>query len=123
MLTVPTTDPAPSVRTRALTPPSTDTQSTIIKKRTPLRMKTSEPDSKRPDRIPQPQQALLPDNIGKYVICNAEAVTRIGWTEFVRRRRGREDFASLLEAKNPASRLLQQYKHHGAPVVLMTGEW
>ena len=37
--------------------------------------------------------------------------------------RGRGDFASLLEVKHPERRLLQQYKHRGAPVVLMTGEW
>ena len=43
--------------------------------------------------------------------------------EFVRRRRGRGDFASLFEAKHPSWRLLWQYKHRGAPVVLMTGEW
>ena len=61
--------------------------------------------------------------IGKYVFRNAEAVTRLGWTEFVRRQWGRGDFASLLEVKHPARRLLRQYKHRGAPVVLMTGEW
>ena len=121
MLPVPTTKPAPSVRTRAHTMPSTETPSTT-KKRTPLRRKTAEPDTRRPARIPRPQQALLPDNIGKYVVCDAEEVTRLGWTEFVRRQRGRGDFASLSEVKHPARCLLQQYKHRGAPVVLMSGE-
>ena len=83
MLPVPTTNPTLFVRTRALTTPSTNTQSNT-KKQTPLRKKTSEPDAKRPARIPHPQQALLTDEIGKYVVRNAEAVTRIGLTEFVR---------------------------------------
>ena len=123
MLPVPTTNPAPYVRTCALTTPSTDTQPTSIKKRTSLRMMTSEPDAKRPARIPWPQQALLPDDIGKYVVRGLEAVTRIGWTEFVRWRQGHRDFSSLSEVKHPERRLLRQYKHRGAPVVLMTGEW
>ena len=123
MLLVPTTNPALSVRTRALATPSTNTQSTTIKKRTSLRMKTSEPDDKRPARIPRLQQALLPDDIGKYVVREAEAVTRIGWTEFVRQRRGRGGFASLSEVNHPAWRLLRQYKHRDAPVMLMTGGW
>ena len=77
MLPVPTTNPAPSVRTRALATPSTNTPPNT-KNRTPLRRKTLEPYAKRPARIPRPQQALLPDDIGKYVVRNAEEVTRIG---------------------------------------------
>ena len=65
----------------------------------------------------------MPDDIGKYVVRDAEEVTRIGWTEFVHRRRGRGYFATLLEVKHPARRLLRQYKHRGVPVVLMTGKW
>ena len=75
MLPVPTTNPAPSERMRALITPSTKTPST--KKQTPLPRKTAEPDAKRPTRITQPQKALLPDNIGKYVVSNEEEVTRI----------------------------------------------
>ena len=37
-------------------------------------------------------------------------------------RRGRRDFASLSEVKHLARSLLRQYKHHGAPVVMMTGK-
>ena len=121
MLPVPTTNPAPSVRTRALTTPSPNTPPN--KKRTHPRRKTLEPDAKRPAWIPQPQQARLPDDIGKNGVSNAKEVTRLGWTEFVRRQRGREYFASLLEVRHPARRLLRQYKHRGAPLVLMTGSW
>ena len=38
------------------------------------------------------------------------------------RQRGRGYFSSLSEVDHPARRLLRQYKHHGAPVVLMTGK-
>ena len=111
------------MRALALTTSSTDMESTTIKKRPTLRMKTSELNAKRLTRIPWPQQAVLSDDIGKYVVCDAEAVTRLGWTEFVRQRRGRGDFAYLSEVEHPVRRLLRQCKHRGAPVVLMTGEW
>ena len=48
---------------------------------------------------------------------------RHGWTEFVRRRRGRGEFADLSAVKHPARRLLRQYKHRGAPVILSAGRW
>ena len=114
--------PALSMRTRALTTPFTNTQSTTIKERTPLQMNTSDPYAKRPTCSHRMQQAMLPNGIGKYVIRDAESVTRLGWTEFVRWRQGGGDFASLSEVNHPARRLLRQYKHCGAPVVLMTGE-
>ena len=85
-----------------------------------MRMKTSEPDAKRPAQISRPQQVKLPDDIGKYVVRNAEEVTRLSWTEFVRWRRGRGYFASLSGVEHPARRLLRKYKNHGAPVMLMT---
>ena len=68
-------------------------------------------------------QASLPDNIGKYVARNAKEVERLGWAEFVRRRQGRGDFASLTDVEHPERRLLRQYKHRGAPVVLASGSW
>ena len=123
MLPVLTTNPAPSIRTRGLTTPSPNTQLTTTKKRQLLWMKTSEPHAKRPTRIPRPQQAKLPDDIGKYAVRNADKVTRIGCTEFVCWRRGRGDFASLSEVEHLARHLLRQYKHRGAPVVLMMGVW
>ena len=122
MLPVPTTKPAPSVRTRTLATLSTDTRPST-KKRTPPRRETSEPEAKRPARIHRPQQAMLPDDIGKYIVRDAKEVTRLSWTDFIRRQQGRGDFASLLEVKHPARRLLRQYKHCGAPVLLITGEW
>ena len=123
VLPVPTTNPAPSVRTRAHTTPSPDTQSTTTKKWQPLGMKTLEPDTKRPTQIPRPQQVNMLDDIGKYVVRNAEEVTRLGWTEFVHLRWESGDFASLSEVEHQARRLLHQYKHCGAPVMMMTGEW
>ena len=91
MLPLPTTNPAPPVRMRALATPSTKIPPTT-KKRTPLWRKTSEPDAKQTARIPWLQQDLLPDDIGKYVVRDTEEVTRLGWTEFVCQRQGRGDF-------------------------------
>ena len=124
MLPVPITNSAPSTRTRANTTPSPSTQSvTMIQKRQPTRMKTLEPDAKRPTQIPWPYQVKLPYDIGMYVARDAEEATRLGWTEFVRWRRGRGDFASLSAVEHLARHLLRKCKHRGAPVVVMTGEW
>ena len=78
---------------------------------------------KRPIRIPRLQQVKLADDIGKYISSNAEEVTWLCWTEFVRLQRMREDFASLSAVDHPAQRLSRQYKHRSAPVVLMMGKW
>ena len=123
MFPVMTKNPAPSLRMRAHTTTSPDTQLTTTKRQQLTRMKNSEPDAKRPTQIPQLQQVKLPDDIGKYVIRNTEEVTWLGWTEFLRRQWGCGDLASLSEVYHSARSLLRQYKHHGAPVVLMMGEW
>ena len=104
MLPVLTTNTTRSVRTRAFVTPSTSTPPN--NKRKPPWRKTSEPDAKRLARIPRPQQARLPYNIGKYVVGDAKEVTRLGWTEFIRWRQGRGDFTSLSEVRHPARRLL-----------------
>ena len=92
-------------------------------KRPQPRRTTSEPAVKRPTRIPRPTQATLLDDIGKYVARDAKEVQRLGWAEFVQRRRGCGDFSSLANVQHPVRRLLRKYKHRGAPVVLMSGSW
>ena len=89
MLPVTTTNPALSVMTRAPTTPSPNIQSSTTNKRQPTWMKTSDLDTKRPTQISWPKQVNMPDDIGKYIVCDTEEVTRIDWTEFVRWRRGR----------------------------------
>ena len=108
---------------RATTTPSPNTQSvTTTQKRQLTRMKTLDPDVKRPTQIFRPQQVKLPNDIGKYVARDAEEVTQLGWTEFVCWRQGRGYVASLSMVEHPVRRLLWQYKHRDAPVVLMIGE-
>ena len=104
MLLEPTTNPQLSVRAQALTNPSPNTLPN--KNRMHPRKKTLKLEAKRPAHIPRPHHALLPDDIGKYIVCDAEAVIRIGWTQSVRRRCGRGYFAFLLKVKHPARRLL-----------------
>lgn len=48
---------------------------------------------------------------------------RLGWTEFVKHKRPSDDFGSLHDLHHPARRLLRQYKHRGAPVVLHSSAW
>ena len=118
LIPVPPKNPAPSLRTRALT-----TLSPMPPKKRPQPRRITEPDAKRPTRITWPTQAKLPDDIGKYVARDVREVQRLGWVEFMRRRQGRGDFASLADMKHPARRLLWQYKHRRAPVVLSSGSW
>jgi hypothetical protein len=48
---------------------------------------------------------------------------QLGWTDFVKGRRKRGDFADVSTLPHPASRLLKHYKTHGAPVKFSTGAW
>ena len=50
-------------------------------------------------------------------------LSRLGWQEFVRLRRGRGDIASLDAIKHPARRLLSLLKSRGAPVKFSTPPW
>ena len=50
-------------------------------------------------------------------------MTLLGWTEFVCWQQGRGDSDSLSAVEHLLQRLLRQYKHRSAPVVMMTEEW
>ena len=119
LLPVPPTKPGPSLRTRAII-----TLSPMPPQKIPQPQRiTSKTAAKRPTCILRPTQAKLPDDIVKYVKCDVREVQRLGWAEFVHRRQGRGDFASLADVKHPARCLLRQYKHHGALLVLILGSW
>ena len=77
----------------------------------------------REPRAPRPRQDTLPPDLGEFITRDSRLVRELGWEEFVARRRGRGDFADLLQVQHPARRLLRQYKHRGAPVVLADAEW
>ena len=62
-------------------------------------------------------------NLGTYVNCDVKLLKEMGWKSFVRHRRQRGDFAEVTKLPHPASRLLQHYKVHGAPVKLTTKPW
>lgn len=85
-----------------------------------------EPERVPPISIPTPKQAPLMEvshELGKYVKADAALLKELGWTQFVQRLRTRSDFASLDEVHHPARRLLNFYKHRGAPVKLATEPW
>ena len=65
----------------------------------------------------------MPDDLGKLITRDAALVKECGWEAFVASRRGRGDFANLSEVDHPVRRLLRQYKHRGAPVVLGDSGW
>ena len=64
----------------------------------------------------------LPAELGKCIANDVELLRRVGWSKFVRQKRGVGDLGSL-EFDHPARRLLRHYKYHGAPVKFSTAKW
>ena len=62
--------------------------------------------------------------LGELIQNDCELLSRVGWREFVRHRRGRGDFASLDNIRgHPARPLLLHMKHRGVPVRFSTPPW
>jgi hypothetical protein len=71
--------------------------------------------------VPRPTSSISAE-LGESILRDVQLVDDLGWEPFVRHRRQRGDMGKL-EGDHPANRLLHQYKHHGAPVVLSTPSW
>ena len=86
-----------------------------------------EPERLPPISIPTPKETLnqeqVPMELGEYMKVDTALLKELGWTKFVQHLRSRSDFASLDEVHHPARRLLNFYKHRGAPVKLATEPW
>ena len=65
----------------------------------------------------------IPTELGEYIDRDVTLLKRLGWTEFIRQRRGQGDFASLDNVHHPARCLLKLYKYRGAPVKFSTPPW
>jgi hypothetical protein len=66
----------------------------------------------------------VPNEIGEFIDHDAKLLKLLGWQGLVQHRRPTGDFASLTNVHHPARcRLLQLYKHHGAPVKFATPPW
>jgi hypothetical protein len=64
------------------------------------------------------------DKLGKNIACDVELVRRYGLLETMRRKIGKGDWGELrLASQHAASRILQHYKKHGAPVTLADEPW
>jgi hypothetical protein len=64
------------------------------------------------------------DKLGKNIACDVELVHRYGLLETMRRKIGKGDWGQLrLASQHAASRILQHYKKHGAPVTLADEPW
>ena len=72
-------------------------------------------------KVPRPTSSISAE-LGESILRDVQLVDDLGWEAFVRQRRQRGDLGKL-EGDHPANRLLHQYKHHGAPVVLSTPSW
>ena len=70
-------------------------------------------------RVPPPE---VPQELGELIKRDVLLLQQMGWQNFVKLRRRRGDLSSL-KFPHPASRLLQHYKFHGAPVKLHTQPW
>ena len=66
----------------------------------------------------------MSEELGELIKQDCLLLSRVGWQEFVRHRRGRGDFTSLDNIKNhPARKLLLDMKHNGVPVQFTTPPW
>ena len=74
-------------------------------------------------KISCPLQVSLLGNLVNLISRYATLVAKLGWEDFVNQRRGRGDFARLEVVPHLACRLLRQYKHLGAPIVLALNFW
>ena len=88
---------------------------------TKKRQAESLPSPKAAKRCPVPSYEL-PADVGKCIRRDVDLLQKLGWERFVQNRRQRGDFTSL-KFQHPAQRLLDQYKHRGAPVKLKTSPW
>ena len=87
---------------------------------------TSESSAKRRrvvSSLRPPAAVEISAELGTYVTRDVKLLKEMGWNSFVRHRRQRGDFADVAKLPHPASRLLQHYKVHGAPVKLTTKPW
>ena len=87
---------------------------------------TSESSAKRRrvvSSLRPPAAVEISAELGTYVTRDVKLLKEMGWNSFVRHRRQRGDFADVAKLPHPASRLLQHYKAHGAPVKLATKPW
>ena len=87
---------------------------------------TSESSAKRRrvvSSLRPPAAVEISADLGTYVTRDVKLLKEMGWNSFVRHRRQRGDFADVAKLPHPASRLLQHYKAHGAPVKLATKPW
>ena len=66
-----------------------------------------------------PELGKLKDRIEK----DKSLFERVGWTKFVQMKRSEDDFGELNNLQHHARRLLRQYKHRGAPVVVKSKPW
>ena len=66
--------------------------------------------------------AKLSTDLGKLIAEDAQSLRELGWKEFVKSKRGRDNLGPL-NFNYPAKRVLQQYNKHGVLVKLSTPAW
>lgn len=66
---------------------------------------------------------LVPDSLGTLIARDLVIYNQCGWEALVTSRQARGDLANLDHLHHPARRLLRQYKHRGAPVIVHTQPW
>ncbi len=66
----------------------------------------------------------LTDELGTYIKQDSKMLSELGWTEFIRQKRGQSDLASGVgQLPHPANQLLSHLRRRGANVVLETPPW
>ena len=65
----------------------------------------------------------VPTDLGKFISRDVKLLDKLGWHGLIAHRRPTSDFSSLTNVPHPTRRLLQFYKHRGAPVKFATRPW
>ena len=67
--------------------------------------------------------AEIPADIGELIKRDVELLEKLGWDEFVKRRRGRGDLTEMHGVNHPARDLLRGYSTRGVPVKVHNEKW
>ena len=115
----PALSPPPSHHHHPTTTSYAQSSTAPVKRSAPFDMSSITTSKKRAVDLAQ----SVPNELGEFIDRDAKLLRSLGWRGLVRHRRPTGDFASLTNVHHPARRLLQHYKHHGAPVKFATSPW
>lgn len=107
-------------KTPSCQPNPITTTSKVVNKRA-LQEATSPSPKRAPTALPRCDSVR--SELGKLIMDDVALIDKIGWENFVTKRRNGGDLSSLQNVNHPAKSLLKHLKHRGAPVKFTTKPW